>query len=87
MQQTLLLSMILARLTAAAPSVYPVGYCPELVTTYTASAGPVYWDPPILDVAAATCGSTAVNTCPIGVSQSITNGIIITVGGSLTLDM
>ena len=74
-------------MAAAAPTVYPFGQCPLPTYSYTASAGPVFWDAPVLNVAPQTCGSTSGTICSIGKSESVSNGVTITEGGSLALDL
>lgn len=75
------------QLASVAASVLPIGYCPPPTAKYTADAGPVFWDPPVLDTNAESCESNAVEPCTLGVSQSITNSVTITDGGSFTLDL
>lgn len=87
MYRHLAVSMLLMGMGVAAPTEFPTGDCAPITTKYTANAGPVYWDPPVLDTSAGTCGSTANTECTIGKTASITDGITITDGGSLTLDL
>lgn len=87
--QLIKLSTMLAsiHLTSGSPLFYPITECPAETSTYTASAGPVFFDPPVLDTTAESCESNAVEPCTLGVSQSVTNSITITDGGSFTLNM
>lgn len=67
--------------------VMPIGYCPQPTTTYTASAAPFYYGPPVLDTDVASCNSTDTTTCALGVSASTSAGYTITIGGGLSLDL
>ena len=67
--------------------VMPIGNCPQPTNTYTASAGPFYYGPPVLDTGVESCNSTDTTTCTLGVSASTSAGYTITMGAGLTLDL
>ena len=70
----------------AAPTVLPIGSCPIAPPTrYTAIKHDPFWKSPKQEKAQ--CQSTALTTCDLGKSITITNGYIITEGFSLTLNM
>lgn len=85
MLQTVIIPLALAGVAFAV--VMPVGNCPQPTTTYTASAAPFYYGPPVLDTDVASCNSTDTTTCALGVSASTSAGYTITIGGGLTLDL
>ena len=67
--------------------VMPIGNCPEPITSYTASAAPFYYGPPVLNTDVASCNSTETTTCTLGVSASTSAGYTITMAAGLTLDL
>jgi len=91
MYSTIFLAILLAGFTLAAskafPIVAPTGYCPTVKVTWTANAGPVFYDLPAFDSTAGTCQTTDKTECTVGTSTSVSNGVTITEGASLTLDM
>lgn len=93
MFQTFILSMLAVGIVAAAPAPLPevmpgAGMsCRPVTNTYTATAGPMFRDPPVLNTSVNSCSTTATTTCNLGVSASISNGITITKGVSLSLDL
>ena len=85
MLQTIIIHIAFVGVSFA--TVLPIGNCPQPTSTYTASAAPFYYGPPVLDTDVASCNSTDTTTCALGVSASTSAGYTITMGAGLTLDL
>ena len=85
MLQTIIIPLAFVGVTSAI--VMPIGSCAPQTNTYTASAAPFYYGPPVLDTDVASCNSTDTTMCSLGVSASTSAGYTITMGAGLTLDL